>query len=133
MATRISKTFTFEAAHRLQYHGGHCRRLHGHSYQVTVSISGSLTPSGSEGGMVMDFGRLSEAWAPIKERLDHRTILQYSDPLTKALPPDDVILTPFTPTAENLAEYIWGRLQRIHDHLQVTVNETATSSATYPA
>ena len=132
MATRISKTFTFEAAHRLQYHGGHCRRLHGHSYQVTISITGALTPSGSEEGMVLDFGRLSEAWAPIKERLDHRTILQHTDPLIQALG-DDVTITPFAPTAENLAEFIWGRMNYIHDHLQVTVNETATSSATYPA
>ncbi|MBP6085949.1 6-carboxytetrahydropterin synthase [Patescibacteria group bacterium] len=35
---KISKSFSFDAAHRLTTHNGKCRNLHGHRYSVIVTI-----------------------------------------------------------------------------------------------
>jgi 6-pyruvoyltetrahydropterin/6-carboxytetrahydropterin synthase len=69
---KISKTFAFDMAHMLDSHDGKCRNLHGHTYQLTVTIQGDIIQSGPKAGMVMDFADLKQA---IKEHilnpLDH--------------------------------------------------------------
>ena len=35
---RVTKRFTFEAAHRLLQNNGKCEFLHGHSYKVEFTI-----------------------------------------------------------------------------------------------
>ena len=50
----LFKSFTFEAAHRLPNvpEGHKCARLHGHSFNVEIHVSG---PVGDDTGWVMDF------------------------------------------------------------------------------
>lgn len=69
----ISKTFAFEASHRL--HGlpeGHkCGRLHGHSYQVTIELTADeLTGP----GFVTDFGDLTPFGTYLANHFDHRDL-----------------------------------------------------------
>ena len=51
MATiRLTKEFSFEAAHALEGYDGACREIHGHSYRLFVTVKGrpcamSRTPS----------------------------------------------------------------------------------------
>lgn len=113
---RIGKTFTFEAAHRLQHHEGKCRNLHGHSYRVDVTIEGDLTARAGapDEGMVLDFGVLSDWWKPLEAILDHVTILETSDPLMVPFVGYGgvkVTVFPFPPTAENLAALMLEDLQ----------------------
>ena len=54
MRTRMTRSFTFEAAHRLDWHAGRCKRLHGHHYRLEVSLEGCL----DENGVIMDFDDL---------------------------------------------------------------------------
>ena len=54
--TRVTCTFTFEAAHRLAWHPGKCRNLHGHSYRLDVSVEGPLDAN----GVVLDFDTLQD-------------------------------------------------------------------------
>ena len=70
MTTTLTKTFRFEAAHRLPNvaQGHKCGRLHGHSYQVDVIVEGDVNP---QTGMVIDFAEITEAWAPLHAVLDH--------------------------------------------------------------
>ncbi|MCK9871181.1 6-carboxytetrahydropterin synthase QueD [Nocardiopsis dassonvillei] len=113
----IFREFTFEAAHRLPRvpEGHKCARLHGHSYRVTVHIEASVDPGA---GWVMDFGDLKRAFKPIEERLDHY-YLNEIDGLEN-------------PTSENLARWIWDRLNTaLPDLSAVTVRETCTSGCTY--
>ena len=54
--TRVTCTFTFEAAHRLAWHPGKCRNLHGHSYRLDVTVAGPLDAN----GVVLDFDSLQD-------------------------------------------------------------------------
>jgi len=38
---RITKHFDFEAAHALYGYDGKCKNIHGHSYQLFVTVIGS--------------------------------------------------------------------------------------------
>jgi len=110
---RIFKEFTFEAAHHLpNVPAGHkCARLHGHSFHVTIHVSGDV---GAESGWVIDFADIERAFAPIHEQLDHR-YLNEIDGLDN-------------PTSERLASWIWERLAPALPGLcEIVVRETCTS------
>ena len=114
---RVYKEFTFEAAHRLPNvpEGHKCARLHGHSFQVRVSVDG---PVGTESGWVMDFADLKAAFGPVYDRLDHRYLNE--------------IAGLDNPTSENLAIWIWRELAKTLPGLsEVEVRETCTSGCVY--
>jgi len=113
----IFREFTFEAAHRLpNVPPRHkCARLHGHSYRVTVHITG---PVGDETGWVRDFADLTCAMRPILDELDHYYLNE--------------IEGLDNPTSEILARWIWDRLTHVLPELsQVVVHETCTSGCAY--
>ena len=112
----VFREFTFEAAHRLpNVPAGHkCARLHGHSFRVEVHVEGDVDP---ETGMVIDFADLKAAFAPLHERLDHH-YLNEVDGLEN-------------PTSENLARWIWERLDGAMPLSAVVVRETCTAGVVY--
>ncbi|WP_426571186.1 6-carboxytetrahydropterin synthase QueD [Aquihabitans sp. McL0605] len=113
----IYKRFTFEAAHHLpNVAPGHkCARVHGHGYQVTITVTG---PVGAESGWVADFADLSAAFASVLSELDHHDL--------------NGITGLENPTAEVLAIWIWDRLAPALPGLSaVDVAETPTSGAIY--
>lgn len=113
----IYKDFTFEAAHRLPNvpEDHKCARLHGHSYRVSVHIDG---PIGETTGWVADFADLSEAFAPVREELDHFYL--------NDIPGLE------NPTSEVLAVWIWDRLIDTLPNLSsIAVAETCTSGCIY--
>ena len=59
---RLTKEFKFEMAHALKGYDGLCRNIHGHSYELLVTIKGVpiSDPSSAKLGMVMDFGDLKK-------------------------------------------------------------------------
>jgi len=113
----IFKEFRFEAAHHLPHtpEGHKCRRLHGHSFRVEVHIEGPvLEPT----GWVADFADIASAFTPLHARLDHR-FLNEIEGLEN-------------PTSENLARWIWERLQPSLSGLShIVVRETCTSGCVY--
>jgi len=54
-STRVTCSYTLEAAHRLPRHPGRCRELHGHSYRFEVTVGGPV----DDNGMVIDCDELS--------------------------------------------------------------------------
>ncbi|MGH9080054.1 MAG: 6-carboxytetrahydropterin synthase QueD [Acidimicrobiales bacterium] len=112
----IFKEFTFEAAHQLpNVAPGHkCARLHGHSFQVSVHLSGPVDAN----GWVRDFQDISCSMAPLLGVLDHY-YLNEIDGLEN-------------PTSEVLARWLWERLSPSLPELsQVVVRETCTSGCIY--
>ncbi len=92
LRTRVTCTFRFEAAHRLAWHPGRCRNLHGHSYRLDVSVEGPLDAN----GVVLDFDELDAVVRrEVIDRFDHRDLNELLD----------------NPTAELLAHEIWGVLE----------------------
>lgn len=117
MSYEISRSFGFEAAHRLPYapEGHKCRQLHGHSFKVEVTISGELA---EPEGWVRDFAEIDAAWAPVGELLDHRYLNE--------------IEGLENPTSEILAAWIWARLEKSLPGLAaISVAETCTSMCVF--
>ena len=113
----IFKEFTFEAAHLLPNvpEGHKCRRLHGHSFRVAIYVAG--TP-GEQSGWIMDFSDIKAAFKPLHDVLDH--------PYLNDIPGLE------NPTSENLARWIWQKLQTALPGLsRVEVRETCTSGCVY--
>ena len=114
---RLYKDFTFEAAHRLpNVPAGHkCARLHGHSFQVRVSVEG---PVGEHSGWVLDFADLKAAFRPLHEQLDHRYLNE--------IPGLE------NPTSENLARWIWRALTpSLAGLVEIEVRETCSTGCIY--
>ncbi|MGA1741873.1 MAG: 6-carboxytetrahydropterin synthase QueD [Pseudohongiellaceae bacterium] len=112
----IYKEFSFEAAHSLpNVPAGHkCGRLHGHSYKVQVHIKGE---PGEESGWLMDFSDVKKIVKPVIKELDH----YYLNDI-KGLE---------NPTSENLARWIWDKLQPLLPLSKIVVSETCTSGCIY--
>ena len=114
---RIEKTFRFEAAHWLpnvpETHK--CRRMHGHSFRVTIVVEDAVDP---EAGWVLDYGGISAAFAPLEAQLDHY-LLNDIEGLEN-------------PTSEMLAIWIWDRLiDALPSLFEVAVEETCTCRCVY--
>ena len=76
---RLTKEFTFEAAHMLEGYDGLCREIHGHSYKLFVTVKGEPVndPESPKLGMVMDFGALKRIVnEQIVDRLDHAFMMR---------------------------------------------------------
>jgi 6-pyruvoyltetrahydropterin/6-carboxytetrahydropterin synthase len=109
----IFNRFSLEAARRLpKLPPEHpCSRLHGHSFQVEVHVSGPLDPIL---GWVIDFADIQRVWQPIHAALDHRCL--------NDIPGLE------NPTSEHLARWLWNRLKPDLPGLaKVVVMETPTS------
>lgn len=64
----IIRRYSFEAAHKLDWHSGKCRFLHGHTYVLEVEVTGPT----NERGVVMDFAELDTVVEEsVLSRLDH--------------------------------------------------------------
>lgn len=117
MKVELKKDFTFESAHSLPNtpEGHKCRRLHGHSFKITIMVKGDVD---EEAGWLIDFADIKDAWKPLGERLDHYYLNE--------------IEGLENPTSEILSRWIWDRIQpALPDLHAVTVHETCTSSCTY--
>ena len=113
----IFKEFQIEAAHRLPNvpEGHKCARLHGHSFQITIYVSG---PIDEDSGWVIDFAEIKRAFKPIFHQLDHN-YLNDIDGLEN-------------PTSENLARWIWRAIESDLPNLsKVAVRETCTAGCIY--
>lgn len=117
---RLTKLFSFEAAHSLEGYDGACREIHGHSYKLYVTIKG--TPNSDECdpklGMVMDFRDLKQI---VNEQIispfDHAFVLRRTEENSRLYEMlrdrfERIVLVEFQPTTENLISEFARRLQR---------------------
>lgn len=117
MKMDLRRTFQFEAAHLLPHlpETHKCRRLHGHSFQVEIVVTGEVDP---KFGWVMDYADVKAAFKPLWDRLDHYYLNE-----VKGLE---------NPTSENLAIWIWDELKpRLPLLSEVVVAETCTARCVY--
>jgi len=141
---RVSKTVTFDMAHRITNHKGKCQNLHGHTYRIEVVLEGGLVnqKDASDLGMVMDFGMLKKIVDDsIVNKYDHSTMIWSDDklliPMFKKLAKKgmNVHFVDFPTTAENMSIYFFyeiaHRLPQGVKLVEVNVWETPNAYATY--
>ena len=137
---RVTKSFTFEMAHALWNYDGPCRNIHGHSYQLHVTVYGqpSIDINNTKLGMVMDFSDLKKIVNQyVVGCFDHSVVIS-----SRASQPDierveqmfeKFYVVDFQPTCENLvidmAERIRPRLPAHVSLFSLRLVETATSYA----
>ncbi|MFU2082765.1 6-carboxytetrahydropterin synthase QueD [Gallibacterium anatis] len=137
---KVAKEFSFDMAHLLDGHDGKCQNLHGHTYKLQVIVSGETEDNGAKKGMVIDFADLKRVVNElIISPMDHAFIYdQSSERETKIAQllqqlNSKTFALPMRSTAENLAQFIFQRLQEnVGFHLHsVRLWETLTSFAEY--
>ena len=117
MRVRLTKDFTFEAAQTLPKapEGYKCRRMHGHSFKVEISVEGTVDPAT---GWFYDHAEISAAMKPLVQQLDHAYLNE--------------IAGLDNPTIENMAAWFWQRLQPLCPGLcEIVVHETPTARCVY--
>jgi 6-pyruvoyltetrahydropterin/6-carboxytetrahydropterin synthase len=105
MIIKIAKEFKWEMSHRLTFHKGPCKNIHGHTYRLLVEIAGEP----DENGMVMDYYDLEAMVNPLIMRLDHSFLCDEKDTIMiDFLRVNDFkhYIIPPTTTAENVARYL---------------------------
>lgn len=118
MPMQISTTRSFSAAHQLVLYDGSLEPLHGHNWQVRVTVSAKKL---DKIGVVMDFhdleARLDALIGPL-----HNNHLNQAEPFQKR-----------NPSAENIALYFAENLKLPKKIALVSVEvwETATNSAVW--
>lgn len=141
---RITKEFKFEMAHALKGYDGPCRNIHGHSYELLVTISGQPINDANSPklGMVMDFGDLKKiVGETIIDVFDHALVLNRNMPedLIEKLNENygNIILLDFQPTSElmivNFANRIMEKLPSDVKLKYLLLRETGTSFAEWYA
>ena len=107
---RITKKFRFEAAHALYGYDGKCKNIHGHNYNLFVTVIGVPVNESSnvKCGMVMDFDDLKKiVKSEIINEFDHSVIFNKNSP-HKELADEliksghKVILADYQPTIEEM-------------------------------
>ncbi len=117
MRASLTKDFTFESAQTLPKapEGHKCRRMHGHSFKVEVTVEGEVDPAT---GWVYDHAEISRAMKPLVALLDH-AYLNEIDGLDN-------------PTIENMAAWFWEKLApQCRGLCEIVIHETPTARCAY--
>ena len=138
---RITKKFNFETGHALYGYDGKCKNVHGHSYKLSVTVSGKPITDNSNPkfGMVIDFTDLKKIVnEEIVDIFDHATVFNKNTPhveLAKELMDRDhhVLLVDYQPTSEmmviDFAQKIKCRLPNNINLHALKLQETSSSFA----
>lgn len=121
-------------AHRLPYHTGGCKNIHGHSYSMTVELGGEPESN----GMVLDYDDLTTAVAPFVAEIDHCFLCSESDTIVAEFLRTHsmkAVYVDFPTTAENIAHWMFEKLSDVFVvrkniySLRIIIAETERSSA----
>ncbi len=120
--------------HRLPFHNGLCKNIHGHSYEAHVILSGEPDAH----GMVMDYFDMKLLIQKKIDELDHAFLCDTSDTVVRSFLEENSmksVLVEFPTTAENIArmllEHVISQLPAGHrvDAVRVRVFETEKTFA----
>ncbi len=104
MLTKIAKEFKWEMSHRLSFHQGPCRNIHGHTYRMVFEAEGTL----DENSMVLDYYHVEQIIRPWIDKLDHAFLCDEKDDLMINFLSQNgfkMHIMPYVSTAENMVTY----------------------------
>lgn len=141
---RVTKEFCFEMAHALWNYDGACSNIHGHSYELAVTLIGEPIRDGNnpKNGMVVDFGDIKN-WVKktILDEFDHSLLIYREADQPEIFAGKQMFkrlkIMDFQPTCENLLIYIASHIkEKLPQNLQLhslKLRETGTSYAEWYA
>lgn len=135
---QLTKIFRFETAHAISGYEGLCKNIHGHSYELHVTVRASEHNSGylPKPGFLVDFKDLKAiVKREVVDYFDHRLFLSEdylsAHPNLKGL--ENLEVWPHEPSAENILLFILEKLQKaMPTHIYIhnmRIYETSTSYA----
>ncbi len=104
VTTKIAKEFKWEMSHRLSFHEGPCKNVHGHTYRMVVEIEGTL----DQNSMVLDYYHVERIIRPMINKLDHAFLCDEDDDLMINFLNENgfkLHIMPTVTTAENMVSY----------------------------
>lgn len=112
---------SFSAAHQLKGYDGDCRNLHGHNYEVTVTVAANKL---NEIGIALDFKKLKAALDEVIAPYDHHNLSELPE------------FQQLNPTSEVLAQVIYRKMSAaLNDGnvrvSKVRIGESSSSRLTY--
>jgi 6-pyruvoyltetrahydropterin/6-carboxytetrahydropterin synthase len=116
MKAKVAREIHWEMSHRLPFHDGGCRNIHGHSYKARIELDGEL----DKNGFLIDFYEIERIFRPLIDRIDHAFVCDSND----ALMLDFLKANGFkyyvienTTTSENMARHLLeAALPELHRH-----------------
>lgn len=135
---RVTKQFHFEMAHALLDYDGPCKNIHGHSYQLNVTVKGMVktNTSDSDEGMVVDFGIIKKiVKGLVVDVFDHALVLNERAKIDVSNFEfmNKLIRVPYQPTCENMLVHFAKTIQQnLPSHIKLHslfLRETNTSFA----
>ena len=118
---RVTREFSFEMAHALKNYDGPCRNVHGHSYRLFVTLTGTpiTDTENPKNGMVIDFSELRKiVLSNIINLFDHSVVVSSDydadkmEMMKKTF--GNAVIVDYQPTCENL---VTDFAQRIKDEM----------------
>lgn len=133
---KIRSETEFDMAHYLDGYQGKCANIHGHRYRLVATFSSSnLHSDGQLRDMVEDFTVIKKALKEIGESFDHKLVIEDNEEgkrVSRELSQYAVVLVPYRPTAERMAQDIYRRLAAQGLPVsEVELFETPTNSCIY--
>lgn len=114
---KLTKIFHFEMAHAIHGYAGPCNNIHGHSYELHITVSSGLFEPGfiPSPGLMIDFKEIKNlVKSAVIEIFDHSLLLSKDfireNPSLSSL--KNLVIFDAEPTAENLLLYIKQILQQ---------------------
>jgi 6-pyruvoyltetrahydropterin/6-carboxytetrahydropterin synthase len=107
---QLTKSFNFEMAHAIAGYNGCCKHIHGHSYQLHVTITANEKDDNfiEPPGFNIDFKTVKTiVTTNIIEPFDHKLVLsgRYLDQHPEMLTHENLFRFEYEPTAENMLLY----------------------------
>lgn len=128
----IEKKYHFYASHRNKAGGEKCGRIHGHTYNVKCYFKFEDI---NEGGITCLFSDIDKLVEPIIKDYCHWFIIYEKDPLVEFLEManEPIKKLPFETSAENLAVWLFNRIQRETKLpiIKIELAETKSSNIIY--
>ena len=134
----LTKIFHFEMAHAIHGYSGACKNIHGHSYELHVSISSTELNEDyiTAPGFIIDFKDLKKLInSTIIDKFDHKLVLSraFLNDHKTILNEENLIEWEVEPTVENLLLYIkkilTARLSNELKLVKLKLHETKDSYA----
>lgn len=115
---KLTKIFHFEMAHAIHGYTGLCKDIHGHSYELHVTVAADVLETAyiPAPGFIVDFKEIKKlVISSVIEKLDHHLVV--SAGFIAAHPSlssqKNLVIFEAEPTAENLLIYIKQLLDKV--------------------